>query len=304
MIIDGKKIAQEILSDLAKRTSKLKAKNIYPAFIIIIVGQNSLSSTFVERKKKKAREVGIKTYIETLPASTSARKLREVIQKYNLDPKIHGIIVQLPLPLNLLSSSEKILNTIIPQKDIDGFRKDSPYTPAVAQAVLKILSECSFYQIPSASRQTKNHLTSRLKGKKILIIGRGPTAGGPIAKTFAKLGIPFKVAHSKTENLAKLTKNSEIIISCVGKENLLTGEMIKKGAIVIDVGINRNQSGHLVGDSEVDSISRVASFYTPTPGGVGPLTVAYLLKNIFEAASHMQYNCVSNYENFKEGYLS
>lgn len=283
MIIDGKKIAQEILLELTHRINKLKTKNIYPALAIIIVGQNSLSLSFVERKKKKAAEVGIKTYVKKLPAATSTKQLQDFIQRYNLDPKIHGIIVQLPLPSNLQSLTEKILQTITAQKDIDGFRKDSPYTPAVARAVLKILSECAFYQILS---RNKNHFESWLKGKKVLIIGRGPTAGRPIAKTFTKLGILFEIAHSGTKDLTKFTKNSEIIISCVGKENLLTGKMIKKGAIVIDVGMNRNQSGHLVGDLEVSSISRVASFYTPTPGGVGPLTVAYLLENIFEAASH------------------
>ena len=281
--IEGKKLADEALKNLTVQVKKLKSKGIHPTFIIILVGQNPISLNFIEQKKKKAESVGIKVLLKKLSSYSNKKRVQETIQKYNLNPKIHGVIVQLPLPSRLHGATEKIIQTIYPLKDIDGFVKGSPYTPAVALAVLKVLKMIAQNEVRPCTRTV---LVSWLKEKKILIIGRGPTAGRPIANTFKKLNYSFDVAHSQTKNLAQLTKKSDVIISCVGRENLIKGRMLKKEAVAIDVGMSRNSQGKLVGDLEVASVSKVASFYTPTPGGTGPLTVASLLENLVKAGKN------------------
>lgn len=279
MIIEGKKIAEKILQKLKLEVEKLKLKGSCPTFIIILVGQNPISLNFIEQKKKKAESVGIKVLLRKLPSSSSKKRVQETIRKYNLDLKIHGVIVQLPLPSKLHGATEEIIQTVAPLKDIDGFVKNSPYTPAVALAVLKVLEIAQNEVQP----HPRSNLAKWLHDKKIVIIGRGPTAGRPIAQTFAHLDYPFKVAHSQTKNLKALTKKADIIISCVGKEKLISGEMVKKEAIIIDVGMTRNRQGKLVGDLDPETVSKVAAFYTPTPGGTGPLTVACLLENVIRA---------------------
>lgn len=274
MVIEGKKIAEKILRKLKFQVEQLEKKGISPTLIIILVGKNPLSLSFIKQKQKKAESIGIKIIIQKLLSSSTKKRIKEVIQRYNLKPQVQGIIVQLPLPDKLQKETQEILEAIDLRKDVDGFLAGSPFKPAVVQAILKALK---------AAKPAKSNFVKWLKEKKILIIGRGPTAGKPIAQTFERLGYHFSVAHSQTKNLSNLTKKADIIISCVGKEKLIGGKMLKKGAIVIDVGMSRNRQGKWVGDLEEKSVSQVASFYTPTPGGIGPLTVASLLENLVKA---------------------
>lgn len=261
MKIDGKQIAQKILDDLKIKIQKL---NIKPNLAIVLVGQDPASVAYVNQKKIKAELIGAKTTIESLPSGISQSDLLSTIQQYNNNNNIHGIIVQQPLPPQI--NIEKITQAIDPEKDVDGFHKNSEFSPPIAAAVLEILKE------------------TNLKSKNIVLIGKGETGGKLIIHAIRKMGINPTVIDSKTENPEDLIKTADIIISAVGKSNVITADMIKKGVILISIGMHKEKDGKLHGDYEEEKIKDIASFYTPTPGGVGPVNVAMLLKNLVRAA--------------------
>jgi len=284
MKIDGKQIASEILENLKKRVGELKKKKIIPKLTIIILGNDPASLAYVRQKELKAKGIGIKTTILHLPDKTSQTSLLKKIQQFNNDSNIHGIIVQQPLPTDI--SLESIINAIELKKDVDGFHPDSHFQMPIAMAVLKILertSEATELACLTGVAGTKTRhqtLIDWLKTKKIIIVGKGETGGKPIAKMFEKMKIPFTTIDSKTEKPKNLTKKADIIITAVGKENIIKPQMIKKGVILIDIGISRGKSAKLMGDYDQSKIKNIASFYTPTPGGIGPINVAMLLQNL------------------------
>lgn len=278
MVIDGKKIAQEILDDLKQKAEKLSTDNIRPHLYIITLTTDSASEAYVEQKRKKGQEIGAEITVENLDPQTSTESLLEKINLLNEDPSVHGIIVQRPFSPQI--DEEKIANSIDPQKDVDGFHPDSNFMPPVALSVLRILEEVYKTQVENLN------FDKILKSKKITVVGRGVTAGEPIISTLKKLGINLEVVTSKTDKRNKILKNSDIIISAVGKPNIVKKEDIRNGVILIGVGMFRGEDGKFHSDYEEDDIKNIASFYTPTPGGVGPINVAMLLSNLVKASEN------------------
>jgi methylenetetrahydrofolate dehydrogenase (NADP+) / methenyltetrahydrofolate cyclohydrolase len=270
MKIDGKQIANEILEDLKIKVKKLKEKNITPHLAIILVGNNPASITYVNQKKIKAEQIGAKTTIINLPNDVSESELIEIIGQFNEDKSTHGIIVQQPLPQNI--NIETIVQSIDPKKDVDGFNSKSKFEMPIALAILEALKTIS-------SPPPKEWLRS----KNIVIIGKGETGGKPIIESLQELGIKPLIIDSKTPNPELITKNADIIISAVGKANIIRPEMIKQNVILIGVGQHK-ENGKIIGDYPEEKIKNIVSFYTPTPGGVGPIDVSMLLKNLVAAA--------------------
>lgn len=262
MKIDGKKIAQKILEDLK---IKIQALNIKPHLAIILVGNDPASIAYIEQKDLKAEKIGAKTTIFNLESIIQNSELLTLINKLNNDNSIHGIIVQRPLPKQI--DLRTISFAIDPKKDVDGFHPQSEFQPPISLAILEILKSES------------------LKPKNIVVIGKGEAGGQPIIQTFKKMGIEPTVIDSKTENPKALTKTADIIISAVGKPNVIKPNMIKSGVALISVGLHKGIDGKLHGDYEKNEIKNIVSFYTPTPGGVGPINVAMLLKNLIDSAS-------------------
>lgn len=277
MKIDGKEIAQEILDNLKKQVEKLKKKNIYPKLAIIIAGDDSSSVAYINQKKINADLIGIQTLIKKFSASAKTSELLRTIQKFNNNNNIHGIIVQQPLPKNI--DLRKIINTVDPMKDVDGFVPNSHFQVPIAMAVLKVLEKI-YLNTP----KIQTRFIEWLKNKKIAIIGKGEAGGKPVITMFQKMIIPFSIIDSQTNNPENITKRSDIIISAVGKNSILKPHMLTKNVALIGIGISRDKSAKLTGDYDQNEIKNIASFYTPTPGGIGPINVAMLLKNVVIAA--------------------
>lgn len=267
--IDGKALANEILTDLKTRIAALP---VQPALAVIQIGNNASSNSYIKQKKKIGESIGIRVLYFHFPAAVSYQKLAEKIQELNVDPMVHGLIVQQPLPAHLSTNSfSKSVNV---KKDVDGLCDKSSFIPPVSQAVLYIFKH--IYQTDSPR--------SVLRNKKIVLIGRGDTAGKPIGKTLSDLNIPVIQVNSTTRNKEEFYGEAHIIISCVGKRGIVKGNQLKDGVILIGVGIERTDE-KLAGDYDEADIADKASYYTPTPGGTGPLTVAFLMKNVVEASS-------------------
>lgn len=273
MRIDGTKIAKQILEELSKRTENLKKKRIIPHLVIFLVGNDPASEVYVRHKENKAKTIGAKTTIIRLPSSADEEKLLNAISQLNNDSTVQGIIVQRPLPAQI--NEKKIDLAVDPEKDIDSFHPDSPYTMPLAAAVLRILEEAYCKQ------------ENKLKSQRIVVIGKGKTGGGPVIQMLRKINITPVVIDSKTLDPKEITKNADILISTVGKPNIVKKDMIKKGVILISVGLHKGDDGKLHGDYEEEEINNIASFYTPTPGGVGPVNVAMLLENLIQAAENI-----------------
>lgn len=258
MKIDGKLIAQKILEKLK---ATLSESRLHPTLAVILVGESPVSTSYIRQKQKAAEFIGAKIIVKKISNET----IIKIIGELNKNSKIHSVIVQLPLPAQL--DPDQIINHIAPAKDVDGFTPNSPFIPPIAMAILKVLEA-----------------VKTRRDSKFLIIGRGMTAGKPIAKTLKKLNYKVEIAHSQTTNLGQLVKSADVVISCVGKPEIVKAKDIKPGAIVIGVGIHRTTEGKLAGDFNEAKIAKVASFYTPTPGGIGPVNVACLMENLVKAA--------------------
>lgn len=269
MKISGKEIANTIYTSLKQRIGELKKRNIIPCLAIILVGNDPASHAYVRQKKIKAEEIGAKTSIYSYPTSVSEKDLLKQLNDLNHLTSIHGIIVQQPLPSHI--NIEKITQAIDPKKDIDGFHIQSKFEPPIAAAVLEIL---------------KN---TPLKSKKIVIAGKGETGGKLIINQIKKMGIEPTVIDSKTKNPKSITKNADIIISAVGKPQVIKPDMIKRGVILISIGLHKGFDGKLHGDYKEEEIKDIVSFYTPTPGGVGPVNVAMLMKNLLVASGNFSH---------------
>lgn len=270
MKLDGKQIANKILQDLKNKVQRL---NIKPHLVIILVGNDPASIAYIEQKDLKAEKINARTTIKYLPSDTSQTDLVKTIQQYNNNNNIHGIIVQRPLPTRI--DSQAINLAIDPKKDVDGFHPNSNFETPISMAVLKILQNIYVHTLKG-----KPQFEDWLKNKKIVIVGKGETGGRPILEGFKKIGVKVFVIDSKTSDSSLITKNADIIISAVGKPNVIKPEMIKKGAILVSVGLHKGPDGKLHGDYNEKEIKDKALLYTPTPGGVGPVNVSMLLKNL------------------------
>lgn len=292
MIVDGREIAQKIFSELKKRVEKLKEKDITPHLHIITITTDSASQAYVSQKKLKGGEIGAKITVENLSPNIKTEDLLERIRKLNNDNCVHGIIIQRPVPKHI--DENTIANSIDPNKDVDGFHPNSKFTPPIALAVLKILEKV-YASTPGVDVQKPQRFSNWLGSKKIAVIGRGVTAGKPIIKTLEKMRITLNVETSKTEN-QEILKSSDIVICAVGKPNIIKKDDLKnslpagrQGVILIGVGMFKGKDGKFYSDYNEEDIKDVASFYTPTPGGVGPVNVAMLLSNLIKGTENLHY---------------
>ncbi|MBS4759887.1 MAG: bifunctional methylenetetrahydrofolate dehydrogenase/methenyltetrahydrofolate cyclohydrolase FolD [Clostridium sp.] len=270
-IIDGKLVAKKILENLSDEILFLEKK---PCLAVIIVGEDPASKIYVNMKKKKAIELGIESIVIELPEDISQNELLEKIDELNQKPQVNAILVQLPLPKHI--DTNTVIEKINPQKDVDCFHpynagkiatNNKPYVyPCTPKGILRLME---YYDIHP-------------EGKNVVVIGRSNIVGRPVALMLLNENATVTVCHSKTENLNEITKEADIIISAVGKADLIKKEMIKQGAVIIDVGMNRNEDGKLCGDVDFWSVEEKASFITPVPGGVGPMTICTLMQNTFE----------------------
>lgn len=273
MKIDGRLVASEILKNLKQRVEKLKTKNVTPCLYIILLSSDPSSVSYVKQKILKGEEIGVKIIIDKTDPQTSTKELIDKIDKLNKDINIHGIIVQRPLPQAL--DEEKIKDAIISSKDVDGFNSNSKFGVPVALAVLKLLETIH-----------PDNFNNWLKQQEICVIGKGVTAGQPIINALEKLAIKPQIIDSKSINKEEILKNSDIIISAVGKKNVFEDYQIKVGAILIGVGLHKEEDDKFHGDFVEEKIQNIALYYSPTPGGVGPVNVAMLLKNLVTAAEN------------------
>ena len=274
-LIDGASLARSLRAQVAERAAALAAKGHPPGLAVILVGDDAASAVYVRNKVKDCEESGLRSVLQRLPALTSEQDLLARIQALNVDPGIHGILVQLPLPAHI--DARRVIETISPSKDVDGFH--------VASAGALMTGQPGFLPCtPYGVMRLLEHAGARLAGAEAVVVGRSNIVGKPQAMLLLQADATVTVCHSRTRNLAEHTRRADILIAAAGKVRMITGDMIKPGAIVIDVGMNRDERGKLCGDVDFDSASRVASAMTPVPGGVGPMTRAMLLINTIEAA--------------------
>lgn len=281
MIIDGKKFAQELRNEIKKEIESIKkTRNTTPGLTVILVGNHTPSEIYVRNKELSAKEVGITSEVIRFESSITQEKLIEVIHGLNKDKKVHGILVQLPLPPHINGS--KIIEEIDPKKDVDGFH---PVNVGNLSSGKDSLVPCT----PLGSYLLIKNVQKNLTGLEALIIGRSNLNGKPMAQLLLKEDCTVTIGHSKTKNLKELCQKADIVVAAVGRANLVKGDWVKEGAIVIDVGINREEDrtekkGYkIVGDVEFDSVVKKARAITPVPGGVGPMTIACLLNNTLKA---------------------
>lgn len=275
-IIDGKGIAAEIRGDLAKQVSELTAQGKTPGLEVILVGDDPASTVYVRNKERACKEVGINSTVHRLPAETTREELLGLIDRLNNDKAVHGILVQLPLPAHL--DEDEVINAISPKKDVDGFHP-------INAGKLLIGDEDAFVACtPAGCLELVKRTGVPIKGKNVVVVGRSNIVGKPAAVLFLREHATVTICHSRTEDLAAECRRADILIAAVGRPEMIKGDWVKPGAIVIDVGINR-VDGKLVGDVDFESAKEVASYITPVPGGVGPMTIAMLLRATVQSAT-------------------
>lgn len=288
MIIDGRTVANHILAELLVRVDQLQETyHIQPHLAVIRVGEDPAVTSYIKQKEKKAKEIGAVVSVYNFPESVSQEKLKESIrflqEKSDLPAGrqgIHGIILQLPVPPHI--NFEKLILDIHPDKDVDGFVPHSQFVIPIAQAVLKILEIPMIKEMQESGESLS--FNEWLLTKKFVVVGKGKTGGQPIIDMFRAKNVALSVIDSKTPNPSLITQNADVIITAVGKPHTLTGDMIKKNAILISVGMSLTPEGNFVGDYNENDIKDKASWYTPIPGGVGPVNVACLMENLVIAA--------------------
>ncbi len=274
-LIDGNALARQIRAEVQGRTQALKARGVQPALAIILVGEDPASQVYTKHKVNDSTETGLKATLETYPATMAEADLLARIRQLNADPAVHGILVQLPLPKHL--DSHKVIETISPAKDVDGFH--------VASAGALMVGQPGFWPCtPYGCLKMLDSIGYDLKGKHAVVIGRSNIVGKPMALMLLGRDATVTVCHSRTTDLKALTLQADVVVAAVGKRNVLTADMVKPGAVVIDVGMNRDEAGKLCGDVDFAGVREVAGWITPVPGGVGPMTRAMLLVNTIEAA--------------------
>lgn len=274
-IMDGKALSLKLKEQMKQRIAQLKQQGINPKLVVVLVGDNSASQVYVRNKHKSCGEVGIESEVITMPEQTTQQELLEVVERLNQDETVDGILVQLPLPKQI--DEKTVLRSILPEKDVDGFHP-------VNVGLLSIGDECFAPATPSGIIAMFQEYGIDIAGKNCVIIGRSNIVGKPMAALLLKNNATVTICHSKTEDLASYTRRADVVIVATGRRHTLTAEMVKEGAVVVDVGMNRNEQGKLCGDVDYEEVKEKASFITPVPGGVGPMTITELLENTIQAA--------------------
>jgi methylenetetrahydrofolate dehydrogenase (NADP+)/methenyltetrahydrofolate cyclohydrolase len=275
-LIDGNALSKQLRGEVAQRAAALTAKGLKPGLAVILVGDNPASQVYVRNKVKACEDVGFHSVLEKYDATLSELDLLARVDALNNDPSIHGILVQLPLPKHI--DDHKVIEAISPLKDVDGFHVASAGALMVGEVGFKA---CTPY---GCMKMLESIGMKDLRGKHAVVIGRSNIVGKPMAMMLLAANATVTITHSGTADLAAMTRQADIVVAAVGKRNVLTAEMVKPGAVVIDVGMNRNDEGKLCGDVDFVSVKELASHITPVPGGVGPMTITMLLVNTMEAA--------------------
>lgn len=274
-IIDGKELSKKLKEQMKDRVAQMRQQGIVPKLVVVLVGNNSASEVYVRNKHKACGEVGIESEVIKMPEETTQQELLDVVKGLNEDRTVDGILVQLPLPGQI--NEKVVLRSILPEKDVDGFHP-------VNVGLLSIGDDCYAPATPSGIIAMFKEYGIEIAGKHCVIIGRSNIVGKPMAALLLRHNATVTVCHSKTPNLGELTRQADIVIVATGHRHTLTADMVKEGAVVIDVGMNRNELGKLCGDVDFDEVKEKASFITPVPGGVGPMTITELLENTILAA--------------------
>ena len=303
-IIDGKELSKKLKEQMKDRVAQMRQQGIVPKLVVVLVGNNSASEVYVRNKHKACGEVGIESEVIKMPEETTQQELLDVVKGLNEDRTVDGILVQLPLPSQI--NEKVVLRSILPEKDVDGFHPvnvgllsigDDCYAPATPSGIIAMFKEygieiagkhCVDYKLlpctPAGIMELIHASGVEVKGKECVVIGRSNIVGKPMAALLLRHNATVTVCHSKTQNLGELTRQADIVIVATGHRHTLTADMVKEGAVVIDVGMNRNELGKLCGDVDFDEVKEKASFITPVPGGVGPMTITELLENTILAA--------------------
>jgi methylenetetrahydrofolate dehydrogenase (NADP+)/methenyltetrahydrofolate cyclohydrolase len=278
-IIDGNALSRQVRADVAARAARLKPLGITPGLAVILVGENQASQVYVRNKVKACAEAGLHSVLEKHDATMTEADLLARIAALNADPAIHGILVQLPLPSHI--DDHQVIEAISPAKDVDGFHVASAGALMVGRSGFKA---CTPY---GCMKMLESIGMTDLRGKHAVVIGRSNIVGKPMAMMLLAANATVTVCHSGTADLAVHTRQADIVVAAVGKRKVLTADMVKPGAVVIDVGMNRNDEGKLCGDVDTAGVADVAGWITPVPGGVGPMTITMLLVNTLEAAERL-----------------
>jgi methylenetetrahydrofolate dehydrogenase (NADP+) / methenyltetrahydrofolate cyclohydrolase len=274
-LIDGKALSLQLRTEVSQGVAALKAQGITPGLAVILVGDNPASEVYVRNKVKACEDTGMHSVLERHAAQMSEADLLARIDALNQDPSIHGILVQLPLPAHI--DAQRVIEAISPAKDVDGFH--------IASAGALMTGMPGFWPCtPFGCMKMLESIGYSLKGKHAVVIGRSNIVGKPMALMLLQANATVTVCHSGTQNLKALTLQADVIVAAVGKRNVLTADMVKPGAVVLDVGMNRNEAGKLCGDVDFEGVRQVASHITPVPGGVGPMTITMLMMNTLLAA--------------------
>ena len=276
-IIDGNALSAQLRTDVAQRVTALKAKGITPGLAVIMVGENAASQVYVRNKVKSCTEAGMHSVLERYDASMSEADLLARVDALNHDASIHGILVQLPLPAHI--DANKVIEFISPSKDVDGFH--------IASAGALMVGQPGFWPCtPYGCMKMLESIGYDLRGKHAVVIGRSNIVGKPMAMMLLQKSATVTICHSATKDLKAMTLQADVIVAAVGKRNVLTADMVKPGAVVLDVGMNRTDEGKLCGDVDYAGVAQVAGYITPVPGGVGPMTITMLLVNTLESAEN------------------
>lgn len=277
-IIDGKAISSQIREEIAQKVKEYNAKTgQLPGLAVVIVGENPASQVYVRNKKKACEQVGFNSWVYEMPEDTTQEELNALIDKLNNDNGVHGILVQLPLPKHL--DEEQVILRIRPDKDVDAFH---PYNVGRITIGNPKFLPCT----PAGIMELLHRSNIEISGKECVVIGRSNIVGKPMALLLLSENGTVTVCHSRTRDLKEVCKRADILVVAIGKADFVTADMVKEGAVVIDVGMNRNADGKLTGDVDFASVSEVASYITPVPGGVGPMTITMLLQNTLRAAEN------------------
>ncbi|HFV2522566.1 TPA: bifunctional methylenetetrahydrofolate dehydrogenase/methenyltetrahydrofolate cyclohydrolase [Streptococcus agalactiae] len=275
-LIDGKALSQKMQAELGRKVERLKEQHgIIPGLAVILVGDNPASQVYVRNKERSALEAGFKSETLRLSESISQEELIDIIHQYNEDKSIHGILVQLPLPQHI--NDKKIILAIDPKKDVDGFH---PMNTGHLWSGRPMMVPCT----PAGIMEMFREYHVDLEGKHAVIIGRSNIVGKPMAQLLLDKNVTVTLTHSRTRNLSEVTKEADILIVAIGQGHFVTKDFVKEGAVVIDVGMNRDENGKLIGDVVFEQVAEVASMITPVPGGVGPMTITMLLEQTYQAA--------------------
>jgi methylenetetrahydrofolate dehydrogenase (NADP+)/methenyltetrahydrofolate cyclohydrolase len=274
-LIDGNALSKQLRTQVSERVTQLKSKGITPGLAVSLVGDNPASQVYVRNKVKACEDTGMHSVLERYATSMSEADLLARVEALNQDPSIHGILVQLPLPDHI--DAHKVIEAISTQKDVDGFH--------VASAGALMVGQPGFWPCtPYGCMKMLESIGYNLRGKHAVVIGRSNIVGKPMALMLLQQDATVTVCHSRTANLKDITLQADVIVAAVGKRNVLTADMVKPGAVVLDVGMNRNDEGKLCGDVDFEGVKEVAGYITPVPGGVGPMTITMLMVNTLESA--------------------